>query len=68
MLVHDQNFYDRRTGKRHNISITFEYVATRLYTVWVDEEFHSDSKTKGEAFDKAVEVLKATNWSPVKLV
>lgn len=68
MLVHDQNFYDRRTGKRHNISITFEYVATRLYTVWVDEEFHGDSKTRGEAFDKAAEVLKTTNWSPVKTV
>lgn len=68
MLVHDQNFYDRHTGKRHNISITFEYVARRLYIVWVDEEFHSYNETEGEAFDKVADILKSANWSPVKLV
>lgn len=67
MLVHDQNFYERHTGKKHNVSITFEYVARRLYVVWVDEELYGYSETEGNAFDKVAEILKTTNWSPVKL-
>lgn len=66
LLVQAQNFYERVSGVKHQVSILFQ--KRRCYIVEVDGEFWSTAETRGEAFDEVVDILKVYRWSPVPLV
>lgn len=66
MLIHRQHFYERMTGIEHLITITFE--TRRVYEVRVDGEFFSTAENKFRAFAEVADILRSTNWSPVRTI
>lgn len=66
ILVHSQKFFERYTGEEHDISITFEYIGYKSYKVTVDGDFYSNHDSQGQAFDEVEDILKYTNWSPLR--
>lgn len=66
--VQTQNFYDRQTGDKHEVSIFFVYdnvVSRKSHDVTVDGKKYASAEFKGQAFDEVVNILKETGWSPV---
>ena len=66
MMIHSQNFYERHTGDRHEVQITFECNGRKVYEVRVDGEFYSTAESKVQAFDEVVDIIRYFNWSPLK--
>ena len=69
VLIHDQDFYNRKTNERHNIRIGFGWispVSNGTYRVFMDDVVQAEVKTKRMAFDKAVELIKDNNLTDIK--
>ena len=67
--VHTQDFYERSTGKKHEVVINFGCInplSNGHYEVKVDDQHHSDHKWKQKAFGAVVEIIRTNDWTPVK--
>ena len=68
ILVQAQTFYEKATGRKHEVSIIFggiNPISNGCYEVLIDGQKHSATKSKGRAFDEVVNIIKATRWVPV---
>lgn len=67
--IQTQKFYERYTGEEHEVTILFGHISPVCrgrYEVRLDGEFYTDHDSKAQAFDEIVDILKTTNWSPLK--
>ena len=71
MRVAVQNYFERFTGDKHEISITFGHispVSNGHYEVRVDGDFYSSHDSRHHAYDEIEDIVKINNWSPLKPV
>lgn len=68
VLVHTQKFYEKYTGEKHEIAVTFGWispVSRGTYRVTVDDEFYSNHDSRGQAFDEVADIIKVNNWTSI---
>ena len=66
--IQTQNFYERHTGTKHEVTISFggiNPVSRGYYRVTVDGEFHSIADDKGKAFNDVVDIIKQNDWTSI---
>lgn len=63
--IQTQDFYERHTGDRHEITVMFEYTNRKRYEVRVDGEFYSDHDSKAEVFEELIDIIKTNNWAAI---
>lgn len=68
ILIHSQNFYDRKTGQKHKVEVTFGHISpisNGHYDLRIDDSIHSEHKRKGKAFDAIADVISQNDWTAI---
>ena len=66
LLVQAQNFYERGTGEKHEVTVLF--ADRRVYEVRIDDEFYATAESRGQAFDEVVDLIKAHNLTSIRWI
>lgn len=69
--VQTQRLYERHTGDAHEVTVLFGGInpaSPGNYRVVVDGEFHSIHRSKLQAFDEIVEIIKVRDWTSINRV